>query len=263
MSARLWVLSDLHFEHEDTPPALDIPDADVCVMAGDLLNKGGMRSLGYLAEQVAKVMPVVFVAGNHEFYGASLTEGRHAMRNARLPGVHYLDDDMVVLDGVRFLGSTLWTDFCLGGHKAWDMHAAESNMNDYRAIALRKHPRWARLAPMHTESLHWDSRRFLDDALRIGFDGPTVVVTHHAPHPDSVHPRYKGSALNSAFASDMSEMLEMRGPELWVHGHMHDPSDYVVGRTRVLANPKGYGGENALYDPALVVEVEPRKEPRP
>ena len=255
MSVRLWVLSDLHLEFEKVPPALDVPDADVCVMAGDLLHKGGMRSLNYLAEQVARRMPVVFVAGNHEFYGASLTEGRHTMKHAELPGVHFLDDDMVVLDGVRFLGSTLWTDFCFGGGKEWNMHAAESNMNDYKAISLRKHPTWSRLRPMHTESLHWDSRRFLEDALRMEHDGPTVVVTHHAPSGRSVHPRYKGSALNAAFASDMDEFVEHHAPDLWVHGHMHDSSDYVIGETRVVSNPKGYFQENPGYDPALVIDL--------
>ena len=263
-SARLWVLSDLHNEFFDVPPALgDLPDADVCVVAGDVSNKGGQRSLDFLAQQVGRWMPVVFVAGNHEFYRGSVVEGLHLMRNAKLPNVHFLEDDVLVLDGVRFLGCTLWTDFELGGGVAWNQHAAENLMNDYKAASLRKHPTWARLRPHHTTQIHHNSRRFLSDALRMEHDGPTVVVTHHAPHPNSVHQRFEGSALNAAFASDMSGLLEMHGPEMWIHGHMHDSSDYVVGRTRVLANPKGYDGENKGYVPDLVVEVEPRRTPRP
>lgn len=263
MTARLWVLSDLHNEFFDVPPPLDVPDADVCVVAGDVSNKGGERSLAYLAEQVGRFMPVVFVAGNHEFYRGSVVEGLHYMRSARLPNVHFLEDDMVVLDGVRFLGCTLWTDFELGGSQAWNSHAAESLMNDYKAASLRKHPTWQRLQPRHTIEMHHRSRRFLEDALRMEFDGPTVVVTHHAPHPKSVHPRFEGSTLNAAFASDLTELLEADGPELWVHGHMHDPSDYRVGNTNILANPRGYHNENSRYNPTLVVEVERRQEPRP
>jgi Icc-related predicted phosphoesterase len=82
-----------------------------------------------------------------------------------------------------------------------------------------------------------------------------VVVTHHAPHPLSVHPRYAGSALNASFASDLSEMMELWQPELWVHGHVHDTFDYVVRNTRVVCNPRGYGTENPAFDPALVVEI--------
>lgn len=252
---KLWVLSDLHFEFEDVPPPLEIPaDADVCVLPGDLLNRGGQRSLDYLAAQVAPHIPVVFVPGNHEFYGAGITEGRHLMRSARLPGVHVLDDDLVVIGGVRFIGATLWTDFCFGGSREWNAHAAAGLMNDYRAIAFRKNP-WKRLFPADTERMHWASRRFIQDALRMPFDGPTVVVTHHAPHPDSIHPRFEGSSLNAAFASDLTDLIEADGPDLWVHGHMHDGLDYEVGRTRILCNPRGYGSENAAFDPSLVIDL--------
>lgn len=261
-TARLWVLSDLHHEFDDVPPPLDIPaDADVCVFAGDLLDRGGQRSLDYLAEQIAPHLPVVFVPGNHEYYKAGLTEGRHLMRTANLPGVYVLDDDLVVIAGTRFIGATLWTDFCLDGGREMNAHAAQSMMNDYRAIALQRNP-WKRLTPTDTERLHWESRRFIADALRIPFDGPTVVVTHHAPHPGSVHPRFKGSMLNAAFASDMTDLIEAVGPPLWVHGHMHDGVDYVVGETRILANPKGYFAENPTYDPALVIDLS-APSPRP
>jgi len=259
---KLWVLSDLHFEHEDVPPALEIPaDADVCVLPGDLLNRGGQRSLDYLAAQVAPHMPVVFVPGNHEYYGSGIAEGRHLMRSARLPGVHVLDDALCVIDGVRFVGATLWTDFLFGGSREWNAHAAQGLMNDYKAIALQKRP-WKRLSPTDTERMHWASRRFIEDALRMRHDGPTVVVTHHAPHPGSIHPRYEGSGLNAAFVSDLTEMITHFEPDLWLHGHVHDGVDYHVGGTRVVANPKGYGNENPGFDPKFVIDLA-APAPRP
>ena len=108
---------------------------------------------------------------------------------------------------------------------------------------------------MRARGLHAQSKGILRHALHEGFDGPTVVVTHHAPHPGSVNRRWKGSSLNPAFASNLSELIELYRPALWVHGHMHDSSDYVVRDTRIVANPKGYHNENPAFDPLMVVEV--------
>jgi Icc-related predicted phosphoesterase len=251
---RLWVLSDLHHEFHAAPPAMTVPDADICVCAGDVLNKGVARAMGYLAEQVAPHMPVVFVPGNHEFYKSSLVEGMHEARALRLPGVHLLDDSAVVLDGVRFVGGTLWTDMELGGGRAWNVNAAEGLMNDYKAISYQKRP-WQRLKAVDLVALHHETRRNIDMYLSVPFDGPTVVVTHHAPHPASIHERFTGSALNAAYASDLTDLIERRKPDLWVHGHMHDAADYMVGDTRIVCNPAGYPDEKTGYDPALVIEV--------
>jgi Icc-related predicted phosphoesterase len=80
-------------------------------------------------------------------------------------------------------------------------------------------------------------------------------VTHHAPHPGSLHPRYANDLISAAYVSDLTPLIESGKPALWVHGHVHASFDYRVGDTRVICNPNGYGGENAAFDPALVVEV--------
>ena len=82
-----------------------------------------------------------------------------------------------------------------------------------------------------------------------------MVVTHHAPHPGSLHPRYADDMLSAAFVSDLSSIIEAGQPALWVHGHVHTSFDYRVGATRVLCNPHGYGAENPDFEPSLVVEV--------
>lgn len=254
---RLWVLSDLHLEHLDVLPSYgydDIPDADICVVAGDVYNRGLVPSLSYLAEQIAPWMPVVFVPGNHEFYRASFMESMYEARKMRLPGVHMLDDSAVVLLGVRFVGGTLWTDMELGGGREFNCHAAESMMNDYRAIKYSKQP-YKRLFARDLVAIHHETRRAIDGYLRVPHNGPTVVITHHAPHPNSVPDRFSGSALNAAYASDLTDLIERGRPNLWVHGHMHDASDYMVGQTRVVSNPRGYPDENLDFDPQMVIEV--------
>ena len=105
--------------------------------------------------------------------------------------------------------------------------------------------------------LHKRSRNFLEDELARPFDGATVVVTHHAPHPRSMHSRYGSDLLSAAYVSDLTTVIEAGQPNLWVHGHVHESFDYRVGATRVVCNPHGYGAgiENPKFDPGLVLEV--------
>lgn len=274
---KLWVLSDLHRDWQDWGP-LYVPEADACVCAGDV-GQGLVKSMQWLQRTVGEHMPVVMVAGNHEFYRHSVVESYMDARAVAdtYPDVYLLEDSSLVIGGVRFLGATLWTDYevmtaadgdlsTATGDRAlareWAMEVARSQLNDHRAIALQKHP-WQRWTPAHAARRHAASRAFIEATLAQPFDGPTVVVTHHAPHPGSIHPRYAGQSLNAAFASDLSAVIEKGQPDLWVHGHVHDCHDYEVGRTRVLCNPKGYADENKVFVPDLVVEVEPKPEMKP
>lgn len=266
---KLWILSDLHRDYEDWGP-LYVPKADACVCAGDV-GQGLVKSMQWLQRTVGRHMPVVFVAGNHEFYRGSIVES-FAEAQACAPechDVHLLEDSQVVLGSVRFVGCTLWTDYEVMASgdgdlaRAWAMETAFSQLNDHRAISWKKKP-WQRFVPGLALRKHVDSRAFLERTLEQPFDGQTVVVTHHAPHPCSIHPRYAGQSLNAAFASDLSAVIERWQPDLWVHGHTHDCHDYLVGQTRVLCNPRGYGSENPSFTPDLVVEVpEPKQELKP
>ena len=112
-----------------------------------------------------------------------------------------------------------------------------------------------RFRPQEALAVHEASRAFLEETLAEPFDGPSVVVTHHAPHPKSINERYALDPLNVAFASDLSEVILEGRPQLWLHGHTHTSSDYRIGATRIVANPHGYGRENPAFDPSLVVEV--------
>ena len=135
------------------------------------------------------------------------------------------------------------------------MSAARAGLNDHRRITWAKEPQWLRFRPQEALLLHRRSAAFIAAELAKPFAGPTVVVTHHAPHPGSVHPRYADDMLSAAFVSDLSSIIEAGQPALWVHGHVHASFDYRVGATRVLCNPHGYGAENPDFEPRLVVEV--------
>lgn len=258
---KLWVFSDLHLEFDEhfTPT---VPDADVVIAAGDILTRGPENSLHWLTRLCAPIMlPAVFVAGNHEYYGGGygFDLARERARDLRLPGTHFLDDSVVVIDGVRFVGCTLWTNFELDGadarNVAWAMNNVGGLLNDFGGAIQDFSNRTGKLTTERSKVMHERSRTFLKETLAQSFDGPTVVVTHHAPHRGSLHPRYEGSALNPGFVSDLEGLILAGKPDLWVHGHVHDSYDYMVGRTRVICNPKGYGSENLAFKPSLVIEV--------
>ncbi|HMJ30617.1 MAG TPA: metallophosphoesterase, partial [Xanthobacteraceae bacterium] len=175
---------------------------------------------------------------------------------APLYGVHLLEDDTVVLGDVRFVGASLWTDYALFGERnvTRAMLAATHGLNDHKRIKWSKEP-WRRFRPEEALLLHKRSRTFVETALAGPFDGATVVITHHAPHPGSIHSRYKSDLLTAAYVSDLTAVLEAGRPGLWIHGHVHESFDYRAGATRVICNPHGYGTENGRFDPALVVEV--------
>jgi Icc-related predicted phosphoesterase len=251
---KIWLLSDLHLEFADLRQPLVIPDADVCVVAGDLC-RAVANGVHWLGKHIAYAMPCIYVAGNHEFYRGSIKEGLEDGRAAaeQFSSVNFLENDAVVLDGVRFLGATLWTDYRIEGHPELAMLYARERMNDYRQIAKQRNP-WQRFVPATAYRMHQESRLFLDSVLKAD-RSKTVVVTHHLPHARSIPSRFKGDWLNAAYASDLSKVIEDGRPALWVHGHTHDSCDYQVGSTRVVCNPHGYDGENGGFDPALVVQI--------
>ncbi|MFC3283724.1 metallophosphoesterase [Litchfieldella rifensis] len=252
---RLRILSDLHLEHYDAEPELPEVPADVVVLAGDIHRQA--EGLAWAAKRFQDT-PVILVAGNHEFYRTRLTELRARMRGeAERLGIHFLDNDAVIIDGVRFLGTTLWTDFALyaddeGHDPLVTCELARRLMQDFHLI---EHPQGEVFTPVACQTLHREARTWLDDELAKPHDGPTVVVSHHAPLRECIPSRYRGDPLSPAFASRLDDLM---GPmDLWVHGHVHDPVDLRIEGTRVIANPAGYPDEfeSPLFVPDLVVEV--------
>ena len=253
---RLQIFSDLHADVRPLRQIEIAPGIDAVVVAGDTCE-GAEHAFAYLRQIVPMPIPIITVLGNHEFYRRCWREEVAAARaTAPLYGVHLLEDDEVVLGDVRFIGCTLWTDYALfgEGYVPLAMHAAGDGLNDHRRITWTKQP-WQRFRPQEALVLHKRSHSFIETTLAKPFAGATVVVTHHAPHPRSVHPRYGDDLLSAAFVSDLTAVIEAGQPQLWVHGHVHENFDYQVGATRVFCNPHGYGAENPIFDPSLVVEV--------
>jgi len=272
---RLWIMSDIHVELTrgwDLPGPGERPDFDVMVVAGDLIPRME-RGVAWLQERVTD-RPVIYVPGNHEFYGADVdrtVEKAHAA--AEGSNVHVLQDQAVEIAGVAFAGATLWTDFELYGDARSAMLVAEELMNDFRRVRVRGYAE--RFRPQHALARHRASRAFLETEMRRTRTGPLVVVTHHAPtrgptERPAVPTGY--DLLDAAYRSDLTAMMlaapddgtgALRPADLWVHGHTHESFDEVVGMTRVVSQAKGYGPwpgreqtwDNPGFDPAFVVHV--------
>lgn len=261
---KIQIASDLHLEFlEPYFPDYRIvrrTDADVLVIAGDIHRQD--RAIAAFCDWN---VPVIYVHGNHELYGGAYESiGCQLRATAAQAGVHYLERDEYRLNGVRFLGCCLWTDYeLIPGMREEAQREANDHLMDRKMIVMEDgRPFGADIAQaIHRESLAW-----LREKLDEPFDGKTVIVTHHAPHPASIHPRFAGSLLNAAFVSDLTPLVQRA--HLWIHGHVHDSADYRVGAARVIANPRGYPKnrktaqtpeqlewENPLFDPLLVVEI--------
>ena len=250
------IFSDLHLDVYPIKPITIVPGVDLVIVAGDVCE-GVLRAFEHLRQIVPMDIPIVMVLGNHEFYRRFiLDELTLALAHAGTFNLHILNGTALELAGVRFVGATLWTDYGIFGeaNQARVMNACAKGMNDHRLIGWQKKP-WLRFRPQEAALLHHRSKAAITETLAAPFAGPTVVVSHHAVHWDSIHPQFRSDLVTGAFVSDLSELIETYQPTLWVHGHVHNSSDYLVGKTRVLCNPHGYGTENLSFDGALVVEV--------
>ena len=250
-------MSDLHLEFGGLK--LDKNEADVLVLAGDI---GVSRSAGLWALTQAQKfqIPVVMVAGNHEFYkgwdGHDMEQvyaDLRAIGNGD-DGFYFLQNETVEIDNVRFIGATLWTDFNLYGRPEIDMGNAQVRMNDYSRITLRPMTKWM---PYDALQSHMISRVFLADEFAKNYNGKTVVVTHHGVSQKSIHDKYVGDDLNASYVSNLDEFVSNSKASIWFHGHIHYSFDYMLGNTRVFTNPRGYKNveENILFNPNVIVEI--------
>ncbi len=271
------IASDLHLELLRRDPRLrswqvvePAPNAALLILAGDI-HQGAAAVEAFVDWPV----PVLIVPGNHEAYESSIQTSLAAMR-ATAEGTHVrvLQREVAVIEGVRFVAATLWSDpAVMGEREAAARVALLQTMVDYRLIATDRpgaNPQ-ERLTIDETTGHHRRDRAWLETVINQDFDGPTVVITHHLPSQRSIAPRYAGSLSNAGFVSELEPMMGAERVQLWIHGHTHSSFDYTVAGTRVVCNPRGYARglgsnpeqarptlsfENPEFQPALVIEIK-------
>lgn len=241
---KLLVASDIHTEfHKDGGDLLlrEIAGApyDVLVCAGDLSDANNLERSIMILLEAAKPRPVVFVLGNHEYYGSSQKEVFkiiYRCKNKSGDQLHWLNSNSTVIQGQRFIGTSLWFPKSLNGN--------EYMLNDF--IQIQGFTDWV-----------YDDHARAIVFLKKEIKATDVVVTHHLPSQQSVSPRFKGSSINHFFVFDLEPLIVKRQPKLWIHGHTHDSKDYMIGGTRIACNPFGYARmeENRDFNSGLIVEI--------
>ncbi|WP_235909068.1 MULTISPECIES: metallophosphoesterase [Brucella] len=264
---KLWIWSDVHHELQevDYPSRENAPECDLIIIAGDLNAAPDLHiTLEFLIRRFEK--PIIYVPGNHEFYQnkwlmndreRSLESDRQTIKAIEAlsqdwPQRFYcLDQDEVINDNIRFVGASLWVDFQMKLSKKSDlaqrMQEARAILNDFRAIRMETGKLFT---PQDMLDLHLSDAAYIRQKLAEPFDGRTVVLTHHMPHPDCTPPVYANSIGNYLFASGSNAFDDIlhseRAPDLWICGHTHHAFDVFVGRSRIICNPFGYKWEQGL-----------------
>jgi predicted phosphodiesterase len=279
MGMNIQLLSDLHLEAHPNFMPTPAANADVLVLAGDIgsyqdnsaLSAAGDTDFGLqrFSPQHGWPTPVLFVPGNHEYDGLDFdaVHGRLQETCARL-GITWLEREVLHMGGVRFVGTTLWTDFDalgpLAGQALPDPASAQfpahfKHHNSPYTRQLKAREKAFRAAnyylrktgttrqgqawlaePMREQALLCQA--WLNQALHTPFEGSTVVVTHFAPSLRSADPRYGQVPGTAGFCNALDHLLPQA--QMWLHGHLHCPSDYTHNGCRVVANPLGYARKN-------------------
>lgn len=280
---KLHILSDIHLEFGKWPKDVDVNtiDADVTVLAGDI--GVGLEGIQWA---LTITRPVVYIMGNHEFYGQRPMNDLWRKARGKVEGtnVHLLENESILIEDprhpgehVRFICATLWSDFeILGKARQQEcMDAAMHEMTDYQVVYVSRRgnsvaePGFTtrhqgdRLTPRKTLSLHQESRDFIKQELarmqpvKNGAKSwrKTIVVTHHAPSALSLTDQQAVAPLDAAFASTLDHLIG--DADLWIHGHTHIRADYSVGTGRVVSNPRGYVGGEVVpeFEAGFVVEI--------
>ena len=283
---KIKLVSDLHLEFSDINIQNDA-DYDLLILGGDIMIAqdlhdhleapsiyslpGELAGLGRRQQAVKRYRDflkrcsvqfphVIYVAGNHEFYNGKFFAGIEYLREecAKYPNVYFLERDAKTIDDVLFVGGTLWTN--CNKRDPLTAHALKDMMNDFRIIR-HDYEGYRTIRPADIVDRHDKTLGYFKSVLDNNKDKKCVVVGHHSPSFQSVHPMYAHETLmNGGYHSDLSEfILDRPQIKLWTHGHTHHPFDYMIGETRIVCNPRGYENEGYSEDtgwnPNIVLEV--------
>jgi Icc-related predicted phosphoesterase len=261
MSMRAWILSDIHLELSswDLPAPESRSEFDVLIVAGDLITRAE-RGVRWLQERVPD-KPALYVLGNHESFGEDIDRTLEKARDAAAGSlVHVMENDVVTIGDVEFLGGTMWTDYALLGRDRVRqcMDFAQYSMNDHRRI--RQNDYAHRFMPADALARHERTVAFFRARAREAPGVRRVIITHHSPDPTAAD----NDLLSAAYCSDLEPLMSELNCAAWISGHVHKSNDRFCGATRVVSNPKGYGPvaseppnawQNPRFDPGLTIEL--------
>lgn len=248
-----------------TPPVLNEDLDSTLVIAGDLwyerkfLTRKYKDGTSWMKNMAKQFKYVVFVLGNHDYWKTNISteiDGiKKELYKQELGNVFVLENSTIVLDNVKFLGGTLWTDY--NDHDTMLMMDAPNLMNDYKK--MRQGLKYGKAMPTHLYKIHKETKSYIfNSAIKDNPEQKLVVVTHMAPSEKSLEKRYieKASPMSFLYVSNLEKEIAQSSIDFWFHGHLHEPVDYLLGTTRVVSSPRGYLGEcSDDFNPEFRLEV--------
>lgn len=244
----IQIISDLHLEHNNNFTFSKAENADILILAGDISSYTFQSDF---VRECASQITSIMIMGNHEPLGYSIKETVQAWKNLNIPNLHILDNETIEINGIHFIGSTLWSNL---NASPLNQIAIQDAVCDFKKIFNENKTNLVSIADIQNE---FDkSVSFIEKELAKDYK-KKVLITHHLPTFASIPDRFTNSPLNAAMASNLSNMLVYSDNlALAIHGHTHDSMDYMLGDTvRIVCNPRGYHGENKQFDPLKVVSI--------
>lgn len=233
--------SDLHLEFKGQQELPELPEYDVAILAGDIGN--GTAGIEWALETFGNSKPLIYVPGNHEYYGKDfhiVNQQLQEYADTYKDDIHCLNPGSITIDGVSFVGATLWTDFKLNGYQNYTSDSWKRALSDFQIIRKGDNT----FTPYDSCDLNYQHTNYIVDTLKQGAE-KNVVITHFLPSQEAISSFWRGNNLNPYFCNDMDDVISHYKPDLWLYGHTHDKGDIIhsSGKTRLVANPRGYPKE--------------------
>lgn len=249
---KIQIFSDIHTGINYIDPEDIVKPADLYLDAGDTGEL--QETLDFYDNKIWKNKKVCFVAGNHTYYWNEYEKTNKFLRNLYKPtrkaNVSFLQNRYIEYPDYVIIGTTLWTDYNLFGSKYNDMIYCRTKINDYRTIFITNK---LKMTPEYTTNLFKKSYEYLTKTVKKFHRKKCIILTHHTPSMESCLDIYRTDHTSSAFASSLENfILDNPNIALWVHGHVHNSSDYMIGNTRIICNPLGYYNENNHYETKII-----------
>ena len=248
----LGFISDLHCEMNDD--LISIPEnIDVLVFAGDIHVKPKLLKDYFLRLRAKTNAIFLYVLGNHEYYGHEFPDIRENYKKQidKVPNVQLLEKESTIINNVRFLGTTLWSNLS----DPIQAINVQNGLNDFIKIKVKQSPNYRNLRAEDYHNEFQACSDWLEQELKKEFDGPTVVITHHSPSSITCSPYFKYSKIRFAFHSNMEELILNYSPKFWIYGHDHVSAKHELGQTMLVSNQAGYPHEHRKGATLSVIEV--------
>ena len=242
---KIKLISDLHVD--STKYHYTRGEEDLLIILGDIAN--GLRGIDWVKNNIPKDLRTLIVLGNHDFYGHEYEEVIQEWHAGFLGyNITVLHNEEVTIEGIRFIGGTMFSDFELSGiSEAWFVKLrAKTAIADFELIK-----NWS---PFR----HCEEHEKFEKFLKYSYENTelpkkTIVLTHFCPSIHSIPDKFVTSYLNPFWASSMEHLFY--GCDIWMHGHTHEKLDYEYAGTRVVCNPLGYWMENSKFEEDFIIVV--------